>query len=233
MAAKNTGKEKAHQILDCPVCYELPKPPVYRCLNGHIICNMCYSRISNCPVCRVLVCKVKPIRNLTAEKFLNDFKIIDTLGRKVKKEKEGPKEIIATKVTGTINWFNVKSGYGFIIRNDTKEDVFVHQTAIVKNNPKKAVRSLGDGEYVEFDVVVGEKGIEASNVTVRDREEVQGSQFARTYNYKNRRPYPRFRFARPLTLDINHHNRNHRENNNWKQYNIESKKFSHHRKRKS
>ena len=52
-------------------------------------------------------------------------------------ENEEPKEIIATKVSGTVKWFNVKSGYGFINRNDTKEDVFVHQTAIVKNNPKK------------------------------------------------------------------------------------------------
>ena len=49
-------------------------------------------------------------------------------------------QVIATKVSGTVKWFNVKSGYGFINRNDTKEDVFVHQTAIMKNNPKKAVR---------------------------------------------------------------------------------------------
>ena len=60
---------------------------------------------------------------------------------------------------GTVKWFNDAKGFGFIAQEDGK-DVIVHHTAIVA----EGFRSLKEGEPVEFDVVEGPKGLQASNV---------------------------------------------------------------------
>ncbi|XP_073818329.1 uncharacterized protein [Musca autumnalis] len=41
------------QLLECPVCLEVVKPPGWQCCNGHVLCNNCRSRSEKCPVCRV------------------------------------------------------------------------------------------------------------------------------------------------------------------------------------
>jgi len=61
--------------------------------------------------------------------------------------------------TGTVKWFNDAKGYGFITR-ENGSDVFVHHTAIMS----EGFRSLMQGSQVEFEVVEGPKGLQASNV---------------------------------------------------------------------
>jgi CspA family cold shock protein len=61
--------------------------------------------------------------------------------------------------SGTVKWFDVKKGWGFITLEDG-QDVFVHYSNIVG----QGFRSLKDGEQVTFDVVQGDKGPQASNV---------------------------------------------------------------------
>ncbi|KAG0420210.1 hypothetical protein HPB47_003610 [Ixodes persulcatus] len=55
------------------------------------------------------------------------------------------KPVLAERVLGAVQWLNVKDGYGLINRNDTREDIFVHQTAIRRRNPQKFMRSLYEG----------------------------------------------------------------------------------------
>ena len=61
--------------------------------------------------------------------------------------------------TGTVKWFNAEKGYGFISKPDAP-DVFVHFSAIQTSG----YRSLDEGQQVEFEVVQGQKGLQATNV---------------------------------------------------------------------
>ena len=60
---------------------------------------------------------------------------------------------------GTVKWFNNEKGFGFITRQGGP-DVFVHHTAIVA----EGYRSLNEGDQVSFEVVEGQKGLQARNV---------------------------------------------------------------------
>jgi CspA family cold shock protein len=61
---------------------------------------------------------------------------------------------------GTVKWFNAEKGFGFISR-ENGDDVFVHFSAINMDG----YRTLEEGQAVQFEVVQGEKGPQATNVS--------------------------------------------------------------------
>ena len=65
------------------------------------------------------------------------------------------------RIAGTVKWFNDSKGFGFIQREDGEKVCFVHHSAI----QGEGFKSLKEGERVEFDIVEGEKGPAAENVT--------------------------------------------------------------------
>ena len=67
---------------------------------------------------------------------------------------------MSTREKGTVKWFNDQKGYGFITPESGKKDVFVHHTAITS----AGVRTLVEGDKVEFSVEQGAKGPSAANV---------------------------------------------------------------------
>ncbi|OQX62614.1 MAG: cold-shock protein [Desulfococcus sp. 4484_241] len=62
---------------------------------------------------------------------------------------------------GIVKWFNDSKGFGFI-EQENGPDVFVHHSAI----NAAGFKSLNEGDRVTFDVVDGQKGLAAANVTV-------------------------------------------------------------------
>jgi len=63
-------------------------------------------------------------------------------------------------MTGKVKWFNAEKGFGFIEREDG-DDVFVHFSAI----NAEGFKTLEEGQDVEFEIVEGNRGPQAANVT--------------------------------------------------------------------
>lgn len=81
---------------------------------------------------------------------------------------------------GTVKWFDVKKGFGFIEPSDGTPDIFVHHSVV----HAKGFRSLADGEEVEYESSVDDRGrLFASSVTGPDGDFVQGAprQFDRPF----------------------------------------------------
>jgi len=65
-----------------------------------------------------------------------------------------------TRIKGTVKWFNNAKGFGFI-GQESGPDVFVHYSAV----KSEGYKSLQEGDQVEFEIVQGQKGPQADNVT--------------------------------------------------------------------
>ena len=64
------------------------------------------------------------------------------------------------RITGTVKWFNDAKGFGFITAEDGT-DAFVHHADI----QGEGFKSLAEGDKVEFEIVDGQKGPQAANVS--------------------------------------------------------------------
>ena len=66
--------------------------------------------------------------------------------------------------TGVVKWFNDAKGFGFITLDGENRDCFVHYSSI----QGEGFRTLVEGDRVQFDLVAGQKGPAAENVTKID-----------------------------------------------------------------
>ena len=80
--------------------------------------------------------------------------------KKTKPAKASRKAASANQMQGTVKWFNYKKGFGFI-EQENGEDVFVHHRSIIGTGRK----SLREGQKVLMDIVDGDKGLQAENVS--------------------------------------------------------------------
>lgn len=134
-------------------------------------------------------------------------RMTDEERRRIWEEEQMTKKVVETGLKGRVKWYSVLGHYGFISRADGKPDIFVHQSAIAKSQTEKFyLRTLADEEEVEFDIVEGRKGPEASNVTGPNGGNVKGSKYQRVLLYRfrpNRRHISHENDEKKLGTNIN------------------------------
>jgi len=64
------------------------------------------------------------------------------------------RELTGEKATGTVKFFNAMKGFGFITRDDGKEDAFVHISAVERSG----LPGINEGDRFEFDLEVDRRG---------------------------------------------------------------------------
>jgi CspA family cold shock protein len=62
---------------------------------------------------------------------------------------------------GTVKWFNAEKGFGFITPDGGGADVFAHYSAITMSG----YRTLEENQRVEFEIVAGQRGPQAANIS--------------------------------------------------------------------
>jgi CspA family cold shock protein len=64
---------------------------------------------------------------------------------------------------GTVKWFNVQKGFGFIQPDDRSQDVFVHISAV----ERAGLQGLNEGQRVSYEVVANRKTGKSSAENLR------------------------------------------------------------------
>lgn len=68
--------------------------------------------------------------------------------------------------TGVVKWFNNAKGYGFVVAENSEEDIFVHYSAI----DMEGYKTLKAGQSVQFELEEGPKGVHAINIKCLDEK---------------------------------------------------------------
>ncbi len=67
-------------------------------------------------------------------------------------------QILIKMYTGTIKFFNEAKGFGFVVDNSSKEEIFIHVTGLIDN--------VREGDQVTFNIERGKKGMNAIDVKI-------------------------------------------------------------------